>query len=562
MNKNQIKLVITICTIFIVFFPIRSNAKIVVNKYGAYDTDVTFTDTYFNPIRQVEETNTYRGYKIWGGGGTKSFSEMRGGWYQGYSSNSIPVTYEVTYCYDEAYKMIDLVNDFRKSEGKEPVIVNDVMMEIAMERAAQVALFFSHDRPDTLSNSATGFFINGENIVSDAESAEEAIDSWKESKHGHRENMLSSSWKYAGYGLVKIANMTTGEEQHYDAGVQIFTSVKGGYAPKLENGDVVKGEHIDLSTTPLSHRQDYTEWYTADVNPEYLNIYAYYTSAELAIQKEAVDGKEVTQQSKVGTIWEIDAPQIASTTPETWEYRSWTDWITLQFSQYSVTSSDPDVCKVIDQKTVQAVGSGTATITITWLQNPQYQSKVKMVVTGAKNSWTIDGITYQITNQKKHTAQVIDAVSGEGEITKIGTVEENTLGHVTIPASVKIKGKVYKVTKIAAGAFRNNKGLWTITLGKNVTAVGKNAFSGCKELKEVTLGNKVTKIEKNAFANCKKIEKITIRSKKLKKVEKNVIKGSNKKLWIVVPKSKVKKYRKLFKKSTGYKKSMSIGYMM
>ena len=72
----------------------------------------------------------------------------------------------------------------------------------------------------------------------------------------------------------------------------------------------------------------------------------------------------------------------------------------------------------------------------------------------------------------------------------------------------------------------------------------------------------MTKIEKNAVANCKKIEKITIRPKKLKKVEKNVIKGSNKKLWIVVPKSKVKKYRKLFKKSTGYKKSMSIGYMM
>ena len=549
MNKNQIKLVITICTIFIVFFPIRSNAKIVVNKYGAYDTDVTFTDTYFNPIRQVEETNTYRGYKIWGGGGTKSFSEMRGGWYQGYSSNSIPVTYEVTYCYDEAYKMIDLVNDFRKSEGKEPVVVNDVMMEIAMERAAQVALFFSHDRPDTLPNDATGIFINGENIVSGCTSAEDAIDMWKESKHGHRENMLSS-WKYAGYGLVKVNNKVTGDKWYFNAGVQIFTSVKGGYAPKLENGDVVKGEYINLATTPLSHRQDYTEWYTTDLNPEFISAFASsYSSAENGDWTN--DRQEVTQQSKVGTIWEIDAPVLQTTTPETWEYRAWSKQITLQSSQYSVTSSNPDVCKVIDQKTVQAVGNGTATITITWLQNPQYQSKVKMVVTGAKNSWTIDGISYQITDQKKRTAQVIDAVS-----------EEDTLGYVTIPASVKIKGKTYKVTKIAANAFRNNKGLIKITLGSNITAVGKNAFSGCKKLEEVTLRNKVTKIEKNAFANCKKIEKITIRSKKLKKVEKNVIKGSNKKLWIVVPKSKVKKYRKLFKKSTGYKKSMSIGYMM
>ena len=543
MNKNQIKLVITICTIFIIFFPIRSNAKIVVNKYGAYDTYYPWTSTLPNPFTQMEETHNYNGTRVWSGG---HFDESG----VEYPSSVIPVSYEVTYCYDEAYKMIDLVNDFRKSEGKEPVVVNDVMMEIAMERAAQVALYFAHKRPDTLTARATGMFITGENIVSGCTSAEDAIDMWKESKHGHRENMLSSSWKYAGYGLVKVNNEVTGDEGYFNAGVQIFSSMKGGYTPKLQNGDVVKGDYIDLATTPLSHRQDYTEWYTTDLNPEFISAFASsYSSAENG--EWTNDRREVTQQSKVGTIWKIDAPVLQTTTPETWEYRAWSKQITLQSSQYSVTSSNPDVCKVIDQKTVQAVGNGTATITITWLQNPQYQSKVKMVVTGAKNSWTIDGISYQITNQKKRTAQVIDAVSGE-----------DTLGYVTIPASVKIKGKTYKVTKIAANAFRNNKGLIKITLGSNVTAVGKNAFSGCKKLEEVTLGSRVTKIEKNAFANCKKIEKITIRSKKLKKVEKNVIKGSNKKLWIVVPKSKVKKYRKLFKKSTGYKKSMSIGYMM
>lgn len=541
MNKNQIKLVITICTIFIVFFPIRSNAKIVVNKYGAYDTDFTYTTTFYNPIKQVEETHTYNGNRIWSGG---SFTE---GWSQGYSSNSIPVTYEVTYCYDEAYKMIDLVNDFRKSEGKEPVVVNDVMMEIAMERAAQVALYFAHKRPDTLTGRATGMFITGENIVSGCTSAEDAIDMWKESKHGHRENMLSSSWKYAGYGLVKVNNEVTGDEGYFNAGVQIFSSMKGGYTPRLENGDVVKGDYINLATTPLSHRQDYTEWYTTDLNPEFISAFASsYSSAENG--EWTNDRQEVTQQSKVGTIWEIDAPVLQTTTPETWEYRAWSKQITLQSSQYSVTSSNPDVCKVIDQNTVQAVGNGTATITVTWLQNPQYQSKVKMIVTGAKNSWTIDGITYQITNQKKKTVQVIDAV--------------DDLGYETIPATVKIKGKVYKVTKIASGAFQNNKGVKKITIGKNVTTIGKNAFSGCKELKEVTLGNKVTKIEKNAFSNCKGLKRITVKSKKLNKVEKNAVKGVNKKMWIIVPKSKVKKYRKLFKKSTGYKKSMSIGYMI
>lgn len=548
MNKNQIKLVITICTIFIVFFPIRSNAKIVVNKYGAYDTDFTYTTKIYNPIKQVEETHTFHGYNLWDGSGVKSFSEDKvGGWHQGYTSNSIPVTYEVTYCYDEAYKMIDLVNDFRKSEGKEPVVVNDVMMEIAMERAAQISLYWSHDRPDTLPNDATGIFINGENITGTCESAEMAFRMLKNSGDGHRENMLSSSWKYAGFGMVKVKDRYTGKEiQPYTGAVQIYTSQKGGYAPKLENGDVVKGDYIDLAATPLSNRQNYTEWYTADLNPEYItDLSARYDSVEKC-DGETSYSNDVTQNSRIGTVWTIEAPRLWTQWTDPYIQKGYEQFLVMQSSQYSVTSSNPDVCKVIDQNTVQAVGSGTATITVTWLQNPQYQSKVKMVVIGAKNSWTIDGVTYQITNQKKRTAQVIEEIGNSD---------------ISIPATVKIKGKVYKVTKIASGAFRNNKELLSVKIGNNVTVIGKNAFSGCKELKEVTLGSRVTRIEKNAFANCKKLKELTIRSKKLNKVEKNAVKGVNKKIWIIAPKSKVKKYRKLFKKA-GYKKTKRITNLM
>ena len=540
MMKKILQMAVTAFTICFLI-PVAASAKIVVNKYGAYDTDVTFTTTSFNPIKQVEETNTYRGYKIWGAGG-QAFSEKRGGWNLGYSSNSIPVTYEVTYCYDEAYKMINLVNDFRKSEGKEPVVVNDVMMEIAMERAAQISLYWSHERPDSLPYNATGMFIASENITGVCESAEDAVEMLKNSRDGHRENMLSSFWKYAGFGMVQVKDRYTGEIQYYTGAVQIFTTQKGGYAPKLENGDVVKGDYINLATTPLSNRQNYTEWYTADLNPEYVTDFSSkYDSVEKCAGETSCN-KEVVQNSKIGTVWEIEAPSLYTLWADPYIQKAYTQHLVMQSSQYSVTSSDPDVCKVIDQKTVQAVGSGTATIIITWLQNPQYQSKVKMVVTGAKNSWTIDGITYQITNQKKRTAQVIEEIGNSD---------------ISIPATVKIKGKVYKVTKIASGAFQNDKDIYSVKISNNVTVIGKNAFSGCTELKEVTLGSRVTRIEKNAFASCKKLKKLTIRSKKLKKVEKNAVKGVNKKIWIIAPKSKVKKYRKLFKKA-GYKKTARI----
>lgn len=100
---------------------------------------------------------------------------------------------------------------------------------------------------------------------------------------------------------------------------------------------------------------------------------------------------------------------------------------------------------------------------------------------------------------------------------------------VTIPATVKINGKTYKVTEIKDNAFKGNKDLTQITIGKNITKIGKNAFNGCKNLKKVTFkSTSVTKIGKGAF------------------------KGINKKAKFTLPKKKAKVYKKLIKKA-GFK---------
>lgn len=95
-----------------------------------------------------------------------------------------------------------------------------------------------------------------------------------------------------------------------------------------------------------------------------------------------------------------------------------------------------------------------------------------------------------------------------------------------IPATVKIDGKSYKVTGIAANAFKGNKKLKSVTIGKNVKTIGKNAFNGCKNLK-----------------------KIVVKSSKLtkKSVGSKAFKGIYSKAKIKVPKSKLKAYKKLLK---------------
>ncbi len=106
---------------------------------------------------------------------------------------------------------------------------------------------------------------------------------------------------------------------------------------------------------------------------------------------------------------------------------------------------------------------------------------------------------------------------------------------VTIPATVKIDGNIYKVTEIAANAFENNKKLKTVIVGKNVKRIGKQAFY-----------------------NCVKLKKITIKSTVLKSIGKNSIKNIYKKAVIKVPKKQLRKYKKLFRSKTGYKTSMTI----
>ncbi len=104
-----------------------------------------------------------------------------------------------------------------------------------------------------------------------------------------------------------------------------------------------------------------------------------------------------------------------------------------------------------------------------------------------------------------------------------GTVKSRTVEYVKctqknpvsifVPASVKLKGKVYKVTSVGKAVLKNSKKLKTVKLGKNVKKIGKQAFSGCMKLTNVTLGRNVVIIGAQAFNKCTALSIITIPSK-------------------------------------------------
>ena len=89
---------------------------------------------------------------------------------------------------------------------------------------------------------------------------------------------------------------------------------------------------------------------------------------------------------------------------------------------------------------------------------------------------------------------------------------------VVIPATVKINGYSFKVTAVSANAFKNDRKLKSVTIGKNVKTIGRRAFFKCSDLKNITWkGTKAPKIGKQAFKGIQKKCKITVSKKMTKK---------------------------------------------
>lgn len=151
---------------------------------------------------------------------------------------------------------------------------------------------------------------------------------------------------------------------------------------------------------------------------------------------------------------------------------------------------------------------------------------------------------YKVTDTEKLTAEVTG-------------IKNDKLTKITVYNTVVLGGRSYRITAVAAGAFKGNMKAASAVIGKNVETIGDGAFEGCTKLKKVTMnGTKLTQIGEKAFAGCKKLKNITIKSKGLKKAGKNAFKGIYKKAVIKVPAAKYKTYRKLLAKkgqSTGVK---------
>lgn len=128
--------------------------------------------------------------------------------------------------------------------------------------------------------------------------------------------------------------------------------------------------------------------------------------------------------------------------------------------------------------------------------------------------------------QNKGIYKVTKAALSGGTVEYVKPVNKKK-STVSIPSTIKVDGVTYKVTSIANNAFKNNKKIKKLTIGKNVSRIGTKAFYGCKKLKTIAI--KTTKL-------------------KTKNIGSKAFNGIASKATIKVPKKKYTAYKKLLKK--------------
>lgn len=144
----------------------------------------------------------------------------------------------------------------------------------------------------------------------------------------------------------------------------------------------------------------------------------------------------------------------------------------------------------------------------------------------------IDPVTINIYNDyglsAKQVIAIIDSINKNGNATielKDGTkftIVRNADGtfsikffattqpNVVIPSYLKFGDKVYNITSISEGAFKNNASIKHVVISNGITTIGDYAFYNCKNLESVTMPNTVLKIGKYAYAKCPKLKKVSM----------------------------------------------------
>lgn len=103
------------------------------------------------------------------------------------------------------------------------------------------------------------------------------------------------------------------------------------------------------------------------------------------------------------------------------------------------------------------------------------------------NTYIIDGTSYTFDENGYLDDSFTFSANGNGAVL---TRYSGTKSNVVIPDTVGLNNKMYPVTSIGEGAFRDNSRVVSIEMPDSIGVIGANAFRNCKKLTAISRKNK------------------------------------------------------------------------
>ena len=116
-------------------------------------------------------------------------------------SGQVTVTGYRSYSY--AWQVLSLVNQERTKVGLPALTMDQELLDAAMQRAYETAVYYSHTRPDGRACFTASSLTVGENIAAGQFSPAHVMNSWMNSE-GHRANILDTGYASIGIGAVEV----------------------------------------------------------------------------------------------------------------------------------------------------------------------------------------------------------------------------------------------------------------------------------------------------------------------------------------------------------------------
>jgi uncharacterized protein YjdB len=136
------------------------------------------------------------------------------------------VTTSGTYNYDLANEVLNLVNEERKKLGLSSLEFSAQLTNIAMQRAAETAIYWDHERPNSLKCFSISQLIDGENIGVGTSYPDIIMYNWMKSP-GHKDQIIKEAYNSIGIACYQVNGITYWVQEFSELKSENTTQITG-----------------------------------------------------------------------------------------------------------------------------------------------------------------------------------------------------------------------------------------------------------------------------------------------------------------------------------------------